>query len=197
MLSKQRIDCRSVAVERHEDHVHPGKVLEHFERDVLGARRPDAGERQLAGSRARRIEHLCEAAIRRGPADHHHLRGGHQLADRLEACQGIVGEFSQVWIDDEGISVEQHRVAVGHGTGRRFGRNYGPGARAVLNQRSGNCRTARFARSPRLRGVASVSCRKCRRLPSLVSAISRQKSGLARSCRPRPLPPRWPSLQGG
>ena len=79
------------------------------------------------------------------------------MADRLEACQGIVGEFSQVWIDDEGISVEQHRVAVGHGTGRRFGRNYGPGARAVLNQRSDPVRLADFlGQQPRenVRGAA-------------------------------------------
>ncbi len=132
-------------------------MLEHLERDVLGARRPDAGERQRARPRTRRIEHLHQTAIRRGAADHDHLRGGHELADRLEACQGIVGELSQMRIDDEGIGVEQHRVAVGCGAGCRFGRNDGPGPRTVLNQRSDPVRLADFlGKQPRenVRGAA-------------------------------------------
>ncbi|HKB83573.1 MAG TPA: hypothetical protein VKD04_10260, partial [Burkholderiales bacterium] len=101
MFSKERIHRRSIAVEWHEDHVHAGEVPEHFERDVLGARRPDAGEGQFAGPGARRIEHLHQTAVRRGAANHDHLRGRHELAERLEACQGIVGGLSQMRIDDE------------------------------------------------------------------------------------------------
>src|SRR5262249_44090882 len=56
-----------------------------------------------------------------------------QMADRLEARERIVIDLAKVRIDDEGVAVDNERIAVGLGTRRRLIGDRGAAARAILD----------------------------------------------------------------
>ncbi len=98
-----------------------GGTPEHLECDLLRGRGADARQRQCSRFRPRGVEHVRERVERRRCVDHDHLRGSHQIADRLEARERIKTQLLEAGIDDEGVGHDQQRASVRDRASDRLG----------------------------------------------------------------------------